>query len=105
MAIQISAELLEGVVLASLFDQDLYGYALTQQVQSHFEISESTIYPVLRRLKKSAELNTYDRPYQGRNRRYYQLTDTGRKHLNNIISDWHYFSAQVNSVLEETKDA
>ena len=102
MAIQISAELLEGVVLASLVDQDLYGYALTQQVQSHFEISESTIYPVLRRLKKSAELNTYDRPYQGR---YYQLTDTGRKHLNNIISDWHYFSAQVNSVLEETKDA
>lgn len=105
MAIQISAELLEGVVLASLVDQDLYGYALTQQVQSHFEISESTIYPVLRRLKKSAELNTYDRPYQGRNRRYYQLTDTGRKRLNNIISDWHYFSAQVNSVLEETKDA
>ncbi len=52
MAIQISSELLDGCVLGILNDQDYYGYALTQKVQESISVSESTMYPVLRRLKK-----------------------------------------------------
>ncbi|MCO6541825.1 PadR family transcriptional regulator [Bombilactobacillus bombi] len=101
MAIQISSEILEGVVLSALKYDDLYGYALTQQVQSVFDISESTIYPVLRRLKKNKYLTTYDQPYQGRNRRYYQLTDLGRQRLNTIVNEWHDFYQKVNQALED----
>ncbi|MBA1434845.1 PadR family transcriptional regulator [Bombilactobacillus bombi] len=99
MAIQISAELLEGVVLSALKHDDLYGYSLTQQVQTVFDISESTIYPVLRRLKKKQYLTTYDQPFQGRNRRYYQLTDLGRQRLKTIMAEWQDFYQKVNQAL------
>ncbi|WP_294755817.1 PadR family transcriptional regulator [uncultured Lactobacillus sp.] len=104
MAIQIPTRLLDGAVLAFLKQDDLYGYALTQNVQKIFSISESTIYPVLRRLKKDNCLTTYDEPYQGRNRRYYHITAEGIKMLNSIQDEWLDFSAKVNQVLGGQND-
>ena len=52
--------------LAILDMQDLYGYALTKKVQQHVTVSESTMYPVLRRLEKGGELTTYSEPFEGR---------------------------------------
>ncbi|WP_419514158.1 PadR family transcriptional regulator [Lactobacillus kimbladii] len=104
MAIQIPTRLLDGAVLAFLKQDDLYGYALTQNVQKIFSISESTIYPVLRRLKKNNCLTTYDEPYQGRNRRYYHITDEGIRLLNTIQNEWQDFSARVNQVLGGQND-
>ena len=104
MAIQIPTRLLDGAVLAFLKQDDLYGYALTQNVQKIFDISESTIYPVLRRLKKDNCLTTYDEPYQGRNRRYYHITDDGITLLKTIQDEWLDFSARVNQVLGGQND-
>ena len=104
MAIQIPTRLLDGAVLAFLKKDDLYGYALTQNVQKIFDISESTIYPVLRRLKKNNCLTTYDEPYQGRNRRYYHITDDGITLLKTIQDEWLDFSARVNQVLGGQND-
>ncbi|UQS83263.1 PadR family transcriptional regulator [Bombilactobacillus thymidiniphilus] len=103
MAIQIPTRLLDGAVLSFLRVDDLYGYALTQKVQSIFDVSESTIYPVLRRLKKDDCLSTYDQPYQGRNRRYYHLTTVGLQLLTDIQDEWQDFSQQMNKVMKETK--
>lgn len=104
MAIQIPTRLLDGAVLAFLKQNDLYGYALTQNVQKVFEISESTIYPVLRRLKKNNYLTTYDEPYQGRNRRYYHITDDGIGLLQTIQDEWQGFSTNVDQVLGGQND-
>lgn len=104
MAIQIPTRLLDGAVLAFLKQDDLYGYALTQNVQKVFEISESTIYPVLRRLKKNNYLTTYDEPYQGRNRRYYHITDDGIELLQTIQDEWQGFSTNVDQVLGGQND-
>ncbi|KJY62101.1 MULTISPECIES: PadR family transcriptional regulator [Lactobacillus] len=104
MAIQIPTRLLDGAVLAFLKQNDLYGYALTQNVQKVFEISESTIYPVLRRLKKNNYLTTYDEPYQGRNRRYYHITDDGIELLQTIQDEWQGFSTNVDQVLGGQND-
>ncbi|WEV39734.1 PadR family transcriptional regulator [Lactobacillus sp. ESL0684] len=101
MAIQIPTRLLDGAVLAFLKTEDLYGYALTQKVQAVFDISESTIYPVLRRLKKNGYLETYDEPFQGRNRRYYRLTSLGLTLLQSIQLEWWQFSQKVNTILGE----
>ncbi|UQS81746.1 PadR family transcriptional regulator [Bombilactobacillus folatiphilus] len=100
MAIQVPARLLDGTVLSFLKTEDLYGYALTQQVQAVLDISESTIYPVLRRLKKGGYLDTYDQPYLGRNRRYYRLTDTGQALFWEIKAEWQKFSDGINQVME-----
>jgi len=97
----MSSELLDGCVLAILDKEDYYGYALTQRVQGTISVSESTLYPVLRRLKNNQYVTTYDQPYQGRNRRYYQITAQGRDKLVSIRQDWLIFQANVNTLLKE----
>ena len=62
-AFSIGATLLDAMVLALLTKEDTYGYQITKDIQEHFAVSESTLYPVLRRLQKNGSLTTYDRPY------------------------------------------
>lgn len=100
MAIQVSTEILEGSVLALLTSKDYYGYAITRKVQMIFPISESTMYPILRRLKKEGWLSTYDEAYEGRNRRYYKITNLGREQLNRIRKNWHELKASTDAILE-----
>ncbi|KRN02618.1 transcriptional regulator [Levilactobacillus senmaizukei DSM 21775 = NBRC 103853] len=99
MAIQVPTELLDGSVLGLLTTKDYYGYALTQEVQRFIPISESTLYPVLRRLKKNGWLETYDEPFQGRNRRYYRLTSSGCDRLYKIQTEWQDFSGAITTLL------
>ena len=74
MAIQLGSVLLDACVLAVVMREDTYGYKLTQEVKQIMDVSESTLYPVLRRLQKDGYLRTYDKTFQGRNRRYYTVT-------------------------------
>ncbi|WP_121978823.1 PadR family transcriptional regulator [Lentilactobacillus raoultii] len=99
MAIQISSELLDGCVLGLLMHDDYYGYALTQKVQGSISVSESTMYPVLRRLKKNQLLTTYDEPYQGQNRRYYRITAEGKRQFKVIQEEWRDFKNKVDKLL------
>ncbi|GHP14633.1 PadR family transcriptional regulator [Lentilactobacillus fungorum] len=99
MAIQISSELLDGCVLGLLSKEDYYGYALTQKVQESISVSESTMYPVLRRLKKNHLLTTYDEPYQGRNRRYYKITAEGKRQYQIIQKEWAAFKKGIENML------
>ncbi|MFT8669168.1 MAG: PadR family transcriptional regulator [Liquorilactobacillus hordei] len=98
MKIKISADLLDGMVLAFLSQKDYYGYALTQDMQAAIDISESTMYPVLRRLQKDGFLTTYDQPYQGRNRRYYKITDKGFDHLKAVETMWQSYKLSLDQV-------
>ena len=102
MHIQIPTVLLDGTVLAALSKEDMYGYALTKIVQESLSVSESTLYPVLRRLKKEGYLETYDEPFEGRNRRYYSLTPIGSRHLEEIIDEWIVFRDYLDRLLEES---
>ena len=81
MTYQLTAPLLDACVLGIVAEEDSYGYTLTQKMQELVDISESTLYPVLRRLQKENYLTTYDKPFQGRNRRYYKVTPDGLKQL------------------------
>lgn len=101
MAFAIGPQLLDGCVLAVLSRGDAYGYILTQQVKSQLDISESTLYPVLRRLQRDGLLKVYDRPYQGRNRRYYAITPVGRTQLARRREEWKQFRDGVEELLKE----
>lgn len=99
--IQVPTVLLDGAVLGILTHEDLYGYALTKQVQQHLSVSESTMYPVLRRLTKNGELETYDEPFEGRMRRYYRITPAGTAHLADVKTEWRTFSTAMTTLLGE----
>lgn len=98
MKIKISADLLDGMVLALLAQKDYYGYELTQDIQAAIAISESTMYPVLRRLQKDGFLTTYDQSYQGRNRRYYQITVEGIDHLHAVEKMWESYKLSLDQI-------
>ena len=102
-AFSIGATLLDAMVLAILSQADTYGYQITKDIQAHFAVSESTLYPVLQRLQKNGSLITYDQPYQGRNRRYYQITPAGRDLLEQYRQDWIIYQEQVNFFLGKPK--
>ena len=102
-AFSIGATLLDAMVLAILSQADTYGYQITKDIQAHFAVSESTLYPVLRRLQKNGSLITCDQPYQGRNRRYYQITPAGRDLLEQYRQDWIIYQEQVNFFLGKPK--
>ena len=96
-AFSIGATLLDAMVLALLTKEDTYGYQITKDIQEHFAVSESTLYPVLRRLQKNGSLTTYDR----RNRRYYRITVSGRALLEQYRKEWLNYKQQVDFFLDE----
>lgn len=98
MKITITADLLDGLVLAILERQDYYGYALTQELQKAITISESTMYPVLRRLNQGGYVTTYEQSYQGRNRRYYRITPKGDQHLARVRKLWNDYKTSLDNV-------
>ncbi|MGM9987844.1 MAG: PadR family transcriptional regulator [Bacillaceae bacterium] len=99
MAFQLGAALLDACVLAILAKEDQYGYSLKQQVQQVMDISESTLYPVLRRLQKGGYLETYDQPFQGRNRRYYTITSSGQEKYEELVEEWNEYKRKIDNVM------
>ncbi len=99
MSFPISAQLLDACVLAIVARGETYGYELTQRIKQAFEVSESTLYPVLRRLQQDGCLEAYDQPFQGRNRRYYRITPGGEHKLAAHRREWAAFEASVVQIL------
>lgn len=99
MPFQIGSTLLDACVLAVLANGDAYGYRLTQQLRQVVDISESTLYPVLRRLQKDGAVQSYDQPFMGRNRRYYRLTEKGVQMYGNYQDEWIDFRTRIDSVM------
>ena len=102
MVFNTGAALLDAIVLAVVSKDagGTYGYKITQDVRQVIELSESTLYPVLRRLQKDTCLETYDREFGGRNRRYYKLTEIGRAKLKWYELEWRQYSEKVTGSLE-----
>jgi len=99
MLFSVGAALLDACVLSVLREKDAYGYVLTQTLKETIEISESTLYPVLRRLQKDDFLSTYDVPWQGRNRRYYAITDKGKEMASEYKNSWTDFRGRVDGLI------
>ena len=96
MVFNTGAALLDAIVLAVVSKEKdgTYGYKITQ------DVSESTLYPVLRRLQKDECLETYDQAYAGRNRRYYKITEKGMAQLNLYRVEWKAYSTKISKLFE-----
>lgn len=105
MIFNTGAALLDAIVLAvvSKEEQGTYGYRITQDVRQVLDVSESTLYPVLRRLQKDECLEVYDKEYAGRNRRYYKLTEKGEVQLRLYKIEWNNYTSKINTLFEGGK--
>ena len=88
MDIQIKKGVLDACVLHALKGGESYGYKIINDLRGIIDISESTLYPILKRLEASGALGTYSREHNGRLRRYYYLTDGGRTKFKEYESDF-----------------
>lgn len=88
MDIQLKKGLIEICVLASLKKNDSYGYQIIKDLSTCVTISESTLYPILRRLESSECLNVYTMEHNGRLRKYYHLTVKGRERIEEFLNEW-----------------
>ena len=99
MVFTTGSALLDAVVLSIVSLVGTYGYKITQDVRQVMDVSESTLYPVLRRLQKDGFLETYDMEFQGRNRRYYKITSNGMILLDKYRSEWLSYKSNIDKIL------
>ncbi|MBR6095287.1 MAG: PadR family transcriptional regulator [Lachnospiraceae bacterium] len=85
---QMKRGLLDVCVLAAIKNEDSYGYQIVKDMSPYVEISESTLYPILRRLESSMMLTVRTAEHNGRLRKYYHITDAGRERLNAFREEW-----------------
>ena len=88
MDIQLKRGLLDVLVLSAIKNEDSYGYKIIKDVKSYVELSESTLYTILKRLELFGMLTVRSAEYCGRLRKYYRITQTGLKRIDEFKSDW-----------------
>lgn len=101
MTFPISSALLDACVLSIVNSGDTYGYMLTQAIKTSIGISESGLYPVLRRLQKDGCLSAYDVPYSGRLRRYYSITHKGIERLELLKREWSEYKESLDKLINQ----
>ncbi|GAT90422.1 PadR family transcriptional regulator [Apilactobacillus kunkeei] len=99
MTIKVATKLLDGCVLGLLEQEEMYGYELTKRVQESINVSNSTMYPVMRRLKSEGLVDTYDESFEGRNRRYYRITEAGKTQLEEVKTEWMTFKTGIDDLM------
>lgn len=103
MDIQMKKGLLDVCVLALLKKGDSYGYKLITELSAVVDVSESTLYPILKRLEGAGQLFTYSREHGGRLRRYYSITERGKKRIEEFNEDWKEMQ-KISAFVREGED-
>ena len=101
MDIQLKRGLLDVCVLAAIQDTDSYGYQIIKDMKPYVEISESTLYPILRRLESADMLTVWSAEHNGRLRKYYRITQLGRKRIQDFKEEWQEMVAIYKFVARE----
>ncbi len=101
MDIQLKRGILDVCVLAAIRGEDSYGYKIIKDMKPYMEISESTLYPILRRLEAAGMLTVYSQEYNGRLRKYYRITEEGLKRIAEFKNEWAQVMAVYRFVTKE----
>ncbi len=101
MDIQLKRGLLDVCVLAAIKNQDSYGYQIIKDIKPYVSISESTLYPILRRLEASDMLTVYSVEHNGRLRKYYHITDQGKKRIKDFADEWQEIISIYQYIIKE----
>ena len=103
MDIQLKRGLLEVCVLAAIRDEDSYGYQIIKDMKPYTDISESTLYPILRRLEQQQLLSVRAVEHGGRLRKYYHITALGKERLKTFCTEWAEVEAMYRFITREER--
>ena len=101
MDIQLKRGLLDVCVLGAIKDRDSYGYEIIKLLKPYVEISESTLYPILRRLEINRYLTVRNEEFNGRLRKYYHITTLGLERIEEFKNEWREILSVYNFVVRE----
>ncbi len=104
MDVQLRRGLLEVCVLKVLSSGDSYGYQLIKDISPAITISESTLYPILKRLESAEMLRVYSLEHNGRLRKYYSITPFGQERIDAFLSEWQEMMRVYHFIKGETND-
>ena len=88
MDVQLKRGLLDVCVLAAIKNEDSYGYKIIKDMKPYVELSESTLYTILKRLETAGMLTVRTAEHDGRLRKYYRITDAGRRKISELLDEW-----------------
>ncbi len=104
MNAQFKKGVLELSVLTMISRKDYYGYELVEEISKVLEISEGTLYPILRRLTEENYFETYlQESSEGPPRKYYRISKTGREYQKNLFKQWIEFNQQIEKLIMKDK--
>ena len=101
MDVQLKRGLLDICVLAAIKDEDSYGYKIIKDMKPYVELSESTLYTILKRLETAHMLTVRTAEHGGRLRKYYRITDAGRQRIDDFREEWKEILAIYRFVTRE----
>ena len=103
MDIQLKRGLLDVCVLSAIKNEDSYGYKIIKDMKPYIEMSESTLYTILKRLELSEMLNVRTSEHDGRLRKYYRITRTGLSRIEDFRAEWKELLSIYQFVTKEDK--
>lgn len=104
MDVQLKRGMLDVCVLSALLKEDSYGYKIIKDLQPYVKVSESTLYPILRRLESAGSLTVYSAEHNGRLRKYYQITPVGKAKITEFLEEWKGMMDIYNFIEKEMKE-
>ena len=104
MDIQLKRGLLDVCVLAAIKSEDSYGYKIIKDMKPYIEMSESTLYTILKRLESADMLTVHTVEHGGRLRKYYHITDSGLRRIENFKDEWKEIMSIYRFVTKEDNE-
>ena len=101
MDIQMKRGLLDVCVLSAIKNEESYGYRIIKDIKPYLDISESTLYPILRRLEAAELLTVRTAEHDGRLRKYYKITKQGLKRIEDFKEEWKEVMSIYKFVVKE----
>lgn len=102
MDVQLKRGLLEICILTAIKKEDSYGYKIIKDISPYIAISESTLYPILKRLESAGCITVYSVEHNSRLRKYYHITETGKEKIQDFLEDWNGVMKAYDFIKEES---
>ena len=105
MDVQLKRGILDVCVLAAIKNEDSYGYKIIKDLKPYIELSESTLYTILKRLETASMLTVRSAEHDGRLRKYYHITEKGVKRIEEFKEEWQEVISIYQFVMKEEEES